>query len=60
MGPAKVTHFPPCYIPWLRRCSGQLLEIVRISLVHTGSSVESKISQYVGSGNLTFADEFHH
>ena len=60
MGPAKVTPFPPCYIPWLRRCWGQLLEIVRTSggVRLPGSSEESKISQYADDGNLTLVDEY--
>ena len=58
MGPASVTPFPPCYIPWLR-CWTQLLETVRISGVRLpGSSEESKISQYADDGNLTLVDEY--
>ena len=58
MGPAKVTPFPPCYIPWLWRCWGQLLEIVRIGVCLPGLSEESKISQYADNGNLTLVDEY--
>ena len=60
MGPAKVTPFPHCYIPWLQGCWGQLLEIVRISGVGRlpGSSEESKISQYEDDGDLTLVDEY--
>ena len=58
--PAKVTLFPACYIPWLRRCWGQLLEIARTSggVRLPGSSKESKISQYADDGNLTLVDEY--
>ena len=59
MGSAKVTPFPPCYIPWLRRCWQQLLGIARISGVRLpGSSEESRISQYADDGNLTLVDEY--
>ena len=64
MGPAKVTPFPLCYIPWLLRCWGQLLEIVRIIILEIvrvrlpGSSEESKISQYSDDGNLTLVDKY--